>query len=156
MPSSRRRRLLRLAALAALLSAAACATIDPERSEFFGKVEPPAGQHLRYITGSEPESLDPQTSSGQPEARLYMALFEGLVEYHPKTLQPIPAVAERWVIDEDASEFVFFLRKNARWSNGDPLTAHDFVYTFRRALSPALASRTAYMAYEIKYAQAYN
>jgi oligopeptide transport system substrate-binding protein len=48
------------------------------------------------------------------------------------------------------------LRRNARWSNGDPLTAHDFVYTLRRGLAPALASRNAYLAYEIKYAQAYN
>lgn len=156
MPHSHLRPTLAAALAALALLANACATIDPQRHEFFGKVEPPAGQHLRYITGSEPESLDPQTSSGQPEARLYMALFEGLVEYHPKTMQPVPAVAERWVVDEDAAEFVFFLRRNARWSNGDPVTAHDFVYTFRRALSPSLASRTAYMAYDIKYGQAYN
>ena len=49
-------------------------------SEFFGKVKPPQGQVLRYISGGEPESLDPQIGSGQPEARIYMALFEGLVE----------------------------------------------------------------------------
>ena len=111
---------------------------------------------MRYISGSEPESLDPQVGTGQPEARLYLALFEGLVEYHPKTGAPIPEIAERWEINKDSSEFTFHLRKNARWSNGEPLQAQDFVYTFRRGLSPELAARNAYLAYEIKYAQAYN
>ena len=85
-----------------------------------------------------------------------MALYEGLVEYHPKSLNAIPAVAERWEINNDSSEFVFHLRKNARWSNGDPINAHDFVYSIRRAISPEVASRTAALAYYIKYAQAFN
>lgn len=123
---------------------------------YFGKTTPPAGQVLRYVTGSEPESLDPQISSGQPEARIYMAIFEGATDYDPKNMQPIPALAERWDINNDSSEFVFHLRHNARWSNGDPITAQDFVYSMRRALSPELASRSANLAYYIKYAQAYN
>lgn len=123
---------------------------------YFGKTTPPAGQVLRYVTGSEPESLDPQISSGQPEARIYMAIFEGLTDYDPKNMQPIPAIAERWDVNNDSSEFVFHLRHNARWSNGDPITAQDFVYSMRRALSPELASRSAYLAYYIKNAQAYN
>ncbi|HZI17169.1 MAG TPA: peptide ABC transporter substrate-binding protein [Pyrinomonadaceae bacterium] len=147
----------RLAAflLAVALVAAGCST-QAARSEFFGQIRPPEGQVLRYISGSEPESLDPQMSSGQPEARIYMALFEGLTEYHPKTMEPIPAIAERWVIDEDATEITFFLRRNARYSNGEPITAHDFSWSWRRGLDPALASRSAYLAYDIKYAQAYN
>lgn len=123
---------------------------------FFGATTPPKRNILRYVTGDEPESLDPPVSSGQPEARIYMALYDGLVEYHPKTLQPMPALAERWDVNNDSSEFVFHLRKNGRWSNGDPINAHDFVYSFRRALSPELASRNAYLAYYIKYAQPYN
>jgi oligopeptide transport system substrate-binding protein len=137
------------------LLCASCAT-QASSGDFFGKIEPPSGQVLRYISGSEPESLDPQMSSGQPEARLHMALFEGLVEYHPQTMEPIPAIAESWKGDEDNMEFVFFLRRDARFSNGDPITARDFVYTFRRGLTPELASRSAYMAYDIKYAQAFN
>src|SRR5438309_8048895 len=85
-----------------------------------------------------------------------MALFDGLAEYDPKTTQPIPAIAERWEANNDSSEFVFHLRQNARWSNGDAITANDFVYTFRRGVSPELASQNAYLAYYIKYAQAYN
>lgn len=135
--------------------ATACAT-QAAKGEYFGKLDPPPGQTLRYISGSEPESLDPQLSTGQPEARIFMALYEGLAEYHPKTLEPIPAIAERWELDEDATEIVFFLRKNARFSNGEPITAHDFVWSFRRGLDPALAARSAYLAYDIKYAQGYN
>jgi oligopeptide transport system substrate-binding protein len=85
-----------------------------------------------------------------------MSIFEGLTEYHPKTMEPIPAIAERWDVNADSSEFVFHLRKNARWSNGEGIKAGDFVYTFRRGFSPKLASRNAYLGYYIKYAQAYN
>ena len=138
-----------------LLAAAACAT-RAQNTPYFGKTEPPEGQVMRYISGSEPESLDPQVSSGQPEARLYLALYEGLTEYHPKTGQAIPAIAERWEANSDNSEFIFHLRHNARWSNGDPLTAQDFVWSMRRGLNPALASRVAYLAYYIQGAQAYN
>jgi len=141
--------------IAAALLAAGCTT-HASRSEFFGKVEPPEGQVLRYVSGSEPESLDPQVSSGQPEARIYMALYDGLAEYHPKTMEPIPSIAERWVINEDATEFVFFLRHDAKFSNGDPITAKDFVYTIHRGFSPELASRLANLGYDIKYAEAYN
>jgi ABC-type oligopeptide transport system substrate-binding subunit len=141
--------------IAAALLAASCTT-HASKSEFFGKIEPPEGQVLRYVTGSEPESLDPQMSSGQPEARIDMALYDGLAEYHPKTMEPMPSIAERWVINEDATEFVFFLRHDAKFSNGDPITANDFVYTIRRGFNPELASRLAYLGYDIKYSEAYN
>jgi oligopeptide transport system substrate-binding protein len=134
---------------------AGCSTSAAD-SEFFGKIEPPPGQTLRYVSGSEPESLDPHVGTGQPEARIYMALFEGLVEYDPKTTLPIPAIAERWDINPDSSEFTFHLRPNARWSNGEPVTADDFVFSVRRALDPAFASRNSYMAYYILHAQGYN
>lgn len=125
-------------------------------SVFFGKTDPPRDNILRYVSGSEPESLDPQISDGQPEARIYMSMFEGLAEYDPKTTAPIPALAERWEINNDSSEFTFHLRRNGRFSNSDPITARDFVYTIRRGMSPKLASRNAALAYYIKYAKAYN
>jgi oligopeptide transport system substrate-binding protein len=150
-------RLASVAVAASLLGAAGCtSTTRAESSPYFGKVEPPDGQTLRYISGSEPESLDPQVSTGQPEARIYLGLYEGLTEYHPVTGQVIPAIAERWEANADNTEFIFHLRQNARWSNGDPITARDFVYSLRRGLSPALAARSAYLAYYIKGAQAYN
>ena len=125
-------------------------------SRYFGQTQPPADNVLRYVSGSEPESLDPQFVTGQPEARIMMALYDRLVEYHPKTMEPIPAVAESWEISSDGTEYLFHLRKNAKFSNGEPITANDFVYSFRRALSPELASRNGILAYYIKYAESYN
>ena len=125
-------------------------------TKYFGQTSAPTDNVMRYVSGSEPESLDPQFGTGQPEARIYLALYDGLVEYHPKTMEPIPAIAESWEIGTDGTEYLFHLRKNAKFSNGDPITAKDFAYTFRRALSPELASRNAILAYYIKYAEAYN
>lgn len=151
--SSKFRLAVGLVALALII--AGC-TASAKNQMFFGKVSPPSDNTLHYVSGSEPESLDPQLGTGQPEARIYMALFEGLTEYDPKTMAPIPAIAERWDVNTDSSEFIFHLRKNARWSNGEGITAHDFVYSLRRGLSPALAARNAYLAYYVKYAQGYN
>jgi oligopeptide transport system substrate-binding protein len=137
------------------LICAGCAASANNRL-FFGKTDPPRDNIMRYVSGSEPETLDPAVSDGQPEARIYMALYEGLVEYDPKTTTPIPALAERWEVNNDSSELTFHLRHNGRFSNGDAITANDFVYSIRRGLSPKLASRNAAMAYYIKYAQAYN
>jgi oligopeptide transport system substrate-binding protein len=123
---------------------------------FFGKTDPPADNVLRYVSGSEPESLDPQIPNNQNEARISLALFEGLAEYDPKTSEPIPALAEKWEVNKDWSEVVFYLRHDGRFSNGDPITARDFVYSIRRGLAPELASRSASLAYPIKYAKAFN
>ncbi len=147
-------RLFLLIALTAL-TCVSCKVLATNE-QFFGRTVPPERNVLRYITGDEPESLDPAISSGQPEARIYMALYQGLVEYDPKTLEPTPAIAESWRVNDDSSEFIFHLRKNARWSNGEAVTAQDFLYSIRRAVSPELASRSAYLAYYIRYAEQYN
>jgi len=144
-----------LALLALVMGANSCAA-SAGNEEFFGRTELPRENVLRYITGDEPESLDPQMSTGQPESRIFVALYEGLVEFDARTLDPVPAIAERWQENDDSSEFVFYLRKNARWSNGDGISARDFVYSLRRGLSPQLASRGASLGYYIRYAEAYN
>ena len=131
-----------------------CAT--EATSRFYGKTEAPDEQVLRYVSGSEPESLDPAVPTGQPEARVLMALYDGLIEYHPKTMEPIPGIAESWEVSPDATEYIFHLRDNATFSNGAPITAHDFVYSFRRALDPQLAAKNAYLAYYIKYSEGLN
>ena len=156
MRSTAPKQIIALILLAALAFSTSSCTIASSNEEFFGKTTPPARNIFRYVNGDEPESLDPVVGNGQPEARLYMALYEGLVEYNPKTLAPDPALAERWHINNDSSEFIFHLRQNARWSNGDPIDANDFVYSFRRALDKNTASRNAYLAYYLRYAQAYN
>ena len=123
---------------------------------FYGKTAAPRDNVLRYITGSEPESLDPAVPTGQPEARLLMSLYDGLIEYDPRTMQPIPGIAESWEVGQENTEYIFKLRKNAKFSNGEPIKAQDFVYSFRRALDPELAAKNAYLAHYIKYAEEYN
>lgn len=124
---------------------------------YFGNTVPPKENVLRYVTGSEPETLDPQLPDGQPEARIFMALYEGLVEYGPKDQQPIPALAKSWEINPTLDEFIFHLRDNAKWSDGKPITAHDFVYSMRRGFAPATLSRTAIsLGGVIKYAEDFN
>ena len=150
------KQLIAAVAIASFLFAAISCRVIATPGEFYGSTTPPKQNILRYVNGDEPESLDPAVSSGQPEARIYMALYEGLVEYDPKSLNAIPALAERWDVNNDSSEFVFHLRRNGRWSNGDPINAHDFIYSLRRALSPEVASKNAFIAYYIAYAQAYN
>lgn len=144
-----------VAVVSLLLGTISCRVVTSS-GEFYGTTTPPAHNVFHYVSGDEPESIDPQQTSGQPEGRIIMALFEGLVEYHPKTMEPMPAIAERWHVNNDSSEFVFYLRKNARWSNGDAINANDFVYSIRRGLTPELAARNASFAYYIKYAEAYN
>jgi oligopeptide transport system substrate-binding protein len=141
--------------LVSCLIIAGC-TAAASKTGFFGKADPPRANVLRYITGDEPESIDPHKTTGQPETRILMALYEGLVEYEPKTMEPIPAIAEHWDENNDSSEFCFYLRKNARWSNGDAITARDFVYSLRRALNPATRARGASLGYYVRYAEAYN
>src|SRR5947208_997301 len=92
--------------LTGCLIAVGCA-VSAGSESFFGKTDPPAENILRYVSGSEPESLDPQIPNNQSEARICMALFEGLAEYDPKTSQPIPALATRWRVNKDWSEVVF-------------------------------------------------
>lgn len=139
-----------------LLAVIAAGCVVSAKSEFFGKTNPPPQNVLRYVSGSEPESLDPQIPTGQPEARICMALYSGLTEYDPKTTVPIPDLAERWEANKDSSEFTFHIRHGARFSNGDPITARDFVYTIRRGLSPELAARNASLSYYIKHGEGYN
>jgi oligopeptide transport system substrate-binding protein len=143
---------LAIAALSCLLIG--CST--SAKSRYFGLTEPPKDNVLRYVTGGEIESLDPPITNSQPDARVLIALYDGLVEYDPKTMEPIPGLAESWELSQDGTEYLFHLRHNAKFSNGDPITANDFVYSLRRGLSPELASRNASLAYYIKYSEAYN
>lgn len=111
---------------------------------------------LHIANGEEPRELDPLLTTGSPEHNILFALFEGLVKKHPQTLEITPAVAKRWTLSEDKTTYTFYLRKSARWSNGDPVTANDFVYAWKRSLMPKFGSEWAYMKYFIKNAEAFN
>ena len=91
--------------LACLITAGCSASAS--NNGFFGKTDPPRENVLRYVSGSEPESIDPQIPNGQNEARICLSLYEGLAEYDPKTSQPIPALAEHWEVNKDWSEVTF-------------------------------------------------
>src|SRR5215211_3154400 len=94
-----------------------------------GQLEP---ADFTFVNGAEVKSLDPAIVTGQPENRMINALFEGLVQWHPETLEPVPGVAERWDISEDKRTYTFHLRDAARWSDDTPITAGDFHYSMRR------------------------
>ncbi len=105
---------------------------------------------------AEPADLDPQIISSQQDFNIVIALMEGLTQYDAKDGHPVPGVAESWSPSADGLTWTFHLRANARWSNGDPVTAGDFFYAYRRMLSPGLASEYAYMLYNLKNGEAYN
>src|SRR5688572_19777096 len=105
---------------------------------------------------NEPATLDPHLFGGLSEMRIAVALFEGLTVMQEKTGHPIPGVAERWDISSDGLIYNFHLRPTAKWSNGQRLTANDFVSSFQRILSPALKAPYAHMLWPIKNAEAFN
>ena len=107
--------------------------------------------------GAEPKSLDPHLVTGVPENRIIQSLIEGLIAYHPTNdLEPEPGVAESWEHDENFTLWRFKLRDNAKWTNGDPVTANDFVYSWQRMLSPELGSEYAEMLYVIRNGEAFH
>ncbi|MEE8308059.1 MAG: peptide ABC transporter substrate-binding protein [Gammaproteobacteria bacterium] len=105
--------------------------------------------------GAEPDTLDPHRSEETSSAEILRDLFEGLTTETVDS-QVTPGVAERWTISDDGTVYTFYLRADARWSNGDPVTAEDFVFAFRRTLDPATASTYAQTLYPIKNAKAVN
>src|SRR3989338_8930244 len=112
-------------------------------------------QILHFGNADEPQEIDPHVTSGIPDFQIQHALFEGLVAKHPKTLAIEPGVAESWSLSDDLKTYTFHLHHNARWSNGEPVTARDFVYSWQRALMPAMGNTYAYMLYYLKNAEAY-
>jgi oligopeptide transport system substrate-binding protein len=94
---------------------------------------------LHRGNGTEPETIDPAKSTGVTENAIENDLFEGLVTFSPDGME-VPGVAESWEISDDGTVYTFHLREDAKWSNGDPVTANDFVYSFRRTVDPATAS----------------
>lgn len=116
--------------------------------------EPPAD--LVIINGAEPESLDPALVTGQADLRVAGTLFEGLTRYNARTGEPEPGLAARWEISPDRMVYTFYLRPDAVWSTGEPITADDVVYSWRRVLNPLTAAEYAGQLFFLKNAEAYN
>jgi oligopeptide transport system substrate-binding protein len=109
---------------------------------------------LVFINGAEPETLDPAIITGQPEGRVVNALFEGLTAFNSQG-KPEPGVAESWTLSDDKRVYTFTLRPNAKWSDGHPVRAQDFVAGWKRTLLPETASSYNYQLFYIKNAQAF-
>ena len=111
-----------------------------------------ANNTLQRGNGAEPETLDVHKSSGVPEANIQRDLFEGLVAEGADG-SIVPGVAESWSLSEDGTVYTFRLRRNAKWSNGDPVTAHDFVFALTRGVDPAVGSDYAFILWPIANAE---
>ncbi len=111
-------------------------------------------QVLRWNVGTDLETLDPAKSTGIPEATVIYLLYEGLTQRDPQG-RLTPGMAERWDVSKDGLTWTFTLRQ-AKWSNGQPVTAADFEFAWKRVLDPALAADYAYQLYYLKNGKAYN
>lgn len=106
---------------------------------------------------TDPPSLDPAQAQDSVSFCVLTGLYEGLTRKDPDG-KVLPGIAETWDISSDGKKYTFHLRKDAKWSNGDPVTAHDFEYAWKRVLDPNLspASPYAYQLYYVKNGQNYN
>jgi len=109
-----------------------------------------------FVNGTEVSTLDPASVSGVPEGRVMYSLYEGLTTRHPRTAEPLPGMAESWEVSPDGLVYTFHLREGAKWSNGDPLTAQDFEWSWQRLLNPETASEYAYQLWYLVNAKAYT
>ena len=108
--------------------------LDAKVERYYGGVNVPHDQQFHWSDGGLPQTFDPAFAAAPPDTDLVRAIFEGLTDYDPRTLTPVPAVATRWEASNGGRVWTFYLRDDARWSNGEPVTAADFVRSWRRTL----------------------
>ena len=165
---------------AAPLALAGCKAAE---GAYFGKTNPPRAQRLVYVISAEPATLDPAKSTDLWESYIVHSLFEGLTTLHPVTAEPMAGLATHFQVSSDGLRHIFFLRGHpeprgrrlpdtgdlprefcrgpttrsgkqpARWSDGRPITAQDFVYSWRRAVEPATAANLAYQLFCVEKAE---
>jgi ABC-type oligopeptide transport system substrate-binding subunit len=126
------------------------------RVEYFGDVTPPAEDVFTFNLGAEPETFDPALATGEPDGRVCRILFEGLTADDPRGGPNLPGQAYRWEVSADGLTYTFHLRPGLAWSDGTPLTARDFAWSWLRVLRPERAARYAGVLQPILNAQAYN
>lgn len=147
-------RMMRLLSLASLLAGTAFLSACAKR-------ETPVAtgtrtQTLHLGNAAEPRDLDPHIITAIADLNIVNQLMEGLTATDPVDARPVAGVAVSWDTSRDGLTWTFHLRTDARWSNGDPVTANDFVTGFRRALSPALGAEYASLLHCLKNAEAFN
>ncbi len=162
------------------LALAACSQAE---EAYFGRTEPPKAQRLTYVIGAQPATLDPAKSTDRWESYIIHAMFEGLTSLHPRTGGPMAALATHYEGTEEGVRYTFYLRGHrqprgsrlpntgdlprefsrgwpapaesgpARWSDGIPITAHDVIYSWQRALDPATAATYSYLMHYLRNAE---
>jgi oligopeptide transport system substrate-binding protein len=120
--------------LALMLGHAGC-FLDEKVEPYYGRVVVPRSQEFLWSDGGLPQTFDPAFAAAPPDTDLVRAIFEGLTDYDPRTLTPVPAVASRWEESDGGRVWTFYLREDARWSNGETVTANDFVRSWRRTMA---------------------
>jgi oligopeptide transport system substrate-binding protein len=156
---SRRRWFLLIAAMLALFAfaAAGCGGDDEEAGDGATEADgaqPAAEQVLRMAWGAEPPSLDPGLATDTTSSNVLLNIMDPLVTLNDETLEAEAALAESW--DVEGNVITYHLRDDGMWTNGDPVTANDFVYSWKRTLSPELAADYSYQLYGIQGAAEYN
>ena len=139
-------------ALAAFLAAALLAGCSRGTNVARGD----AAQVLHRGINPEPADLDPHMATQTSYYSVLSALLEGLVSEDAVDLHPVPGVAERWDVSPDGLTYTFYLRPGAAWSNGEPVTAQDFIDSWRRILTPSLGAAYASQLYLIQGAEAFH
>ena len=140
-----------------------------KRSDYFGNTTPPPWRVLKFALGPEPDGLDPANFNGGFEQYILPSLLEGLISYDPYTVEPTAGLATHYEINRDDTRVTFFLRGHpnprgvclpggtrteaARWTDGMRITAHDFVYSWRRLIDPSSAAPFAYVLYYVRNAR---
>jgi oligopeptide transport system substrate-binding protein len=115
----------------------------------------PADGLFRWIEGGA-EYLDPNKCAEGACDNIVINMFEPLLNYSHGNGPPTPGVAKRYDVSADGKVYTFYLRDNARWSDGEKVTAHDFVYSWKRVLTPETASKTAFLLWKLKNGRAFN
>ena len=132
--------------LALALSHAGC-FLNEKLERYYGRIVVPRDQKFNWSDGGLPQTFDPAFAAAPPDTDLVRAIFEGLTDYDPHSLTPVPGVAMRWETSNSGRVWTFYLRDDARWSNGESVIASDFVRSWRRTISIGdLAPHTELMA----------
>ncbi|NIN65217.1 MAG: hypothetical protein GTO63_11060 [Anaerolineae bacterium] len=123
--------------------------------EIGATVSPPPVPHALRVAWDDPLTLDPTMAVDLYSICVIGQLFSGLVKFSPE-MGIVPEVARTWEVSEGGRKYVFHLRDDVHWSDGTPVTAEDFAYTWRRVLDPAIGSPAAGLLYDIKGARAFH
>ncbi|MGP1906978.1 ABC transporter substrate-binding protein [Metabacillus sp. JX24] len=133
---------------------AAC-TANESAGKETDKKEKDEEKILHLNNGAEPTSFDPVIGFDAVSWNALNNLMEGLTRLG-KDHEPEAAIAEKWDVSEDGKTYTFHIREDAKWSNGDDLTANDFVFAWKRLLNPETGSGAAFLGYFIEGGEAYN